>query len=157
MDSMTFKHNILKKLTLTTILWLSVMLVSSACLCAVKDTPSSTKSSSANGSSPIIQAAASGNISLVKSIIEKGADVNAVDKEGATPLTVALSNGHAETVKYLLSQCAKAGKPNIDSASPRGFIFPKPPLPAKTILHVNLLNASSETRLAVTVLQGLVN
>lgn len=36
-------------------------------------------------------------------------------------------------------------------------VFPKSPPPAKTLLHANLLESPDDLRLAVTVLQGLVN
>ncbi len=36
-------------------------------------------------------------------------------------------------------------------------IFPKSPPPAKTLMHVNLLDSPDDIRLALTVLQGLVN
>lgn len=41
-------------------------------------------------------------IKIIKLLIEKGANVNAENKEGTTPLHVAAKKGHAETVKALI-------------------------------------------------------
>lgn len=43
------------------------------------------------------------------------------------------------------------------SERPQPLVFPKSPPPAKTILRVDLMKADEHTRLALTMLQGLVN
>ncbi len=50
----------------------------------------------------LIKAAASGNYSEVKRLIEEGADVNARDRVGETALMGASWNGHTEVVKLLI-------------------------------------------------------
>ena len=45
----------------------------------------------------------------------------------------------------------------VAAGSSDAAVFPRSKAPAKTLLHVNLLGASSDIRFAVTVLQGLVN
>jgi cytochrome c biogenesis protein CcmG/thiol:disulfide interchange protein DsbE len=72
---------------------------------------------------PLHQAAADGDISQVKSLISRGADVNAKDELGQTPLQIAKSRGHADVVELLHRHEAKeptsAGTPDrISSLRP---------------------------------------
>lgn len=53
------------------------------------------------------QAAAKGDIKQVKSLISKGADVNAKSKWGRTPLRIATNRGHTEIVDLLRKHGAK--------------------------------------------------
>ena len=50
------------------------------------------------------QSVESGDYAEVKRLIEKGADVNAQDNEGATALMLASYNGHTEVVKLLIDK-----------------------------------------------------
>jgi formylglycine-generating enzyme required for sulfatase activity len=54
----------------------------------------------------LIAAAESGNTTLLKALLEKGADVNATTKNDATALMVASIKGHIETVKLLIEHGA---------------------------------------------------
>ena len=49
----------------------------------------------------LIQAAKNGNIELVKSALDNGANVNAKDKRGNTALHFLAHNGHMEVIKVL--------------------------------------------------------
>jgi ankyrin repeat protein len=56
---------------------------------------------------PLHVAAEDGSSGLVKMLVSSGADVNAVDKNGATPLILAMQNKHDEIVEMLKLAGAK--------------------------------------------------
>jgi len=56
--------------------------------------------------SPLHQAAADGRKEAVKSLLKKGANVDALDANGHTPLKLALQNNHWDVVRVLLNQGA---------------------------------------------------
>lgn len=58
------------------------------------------------GDNALITASHSDNVELVKLLIEKGADIHAVDMVNYNALMWALSNGHLEIVKLLIDQGA---------------------------------------------------
>ncbi len=58
------------------------------------------------GWTPLHGASKSGNLELVKFLIEEGADVNAPDEVGMTPLHLAAKHGHSEVVKLLIQKKA---------------------------------------------------
>jgi ankyrin repeat protein len=76
------------------------------------------------GECPLIRAAHNGHLHTVRFLVEKGADVNAVDSGDNTALHWASMRGHVEIVKYLLGQGADKGLRNkqdkvpIDLAQP---------------------------------------
>ena len=53
--------------------------------------------------SPLWWLAMHGNIRLLQTLVDAGADVNLADKDGWTPLSVAAFHGHAECIKALLA------------------------------------------------------
>jgi ankyrin repeat protein len=55
----------------------------------------------------LIAAAHEGDIALIKSLLEKGADVNTADKDGNTALMQASNNGHTKTAKLLIEKGAE--------------------------------------------------
>jgi hypothetical protein len=57
----------------------------------------------------LLLAARKGQTQKVASLLAKGANVEAADKNGRTPLMLAAQKGHAETVKLLLARGAKPG------------------------------------------------
>ncbi|KAM3072635.1 hypothetical protein ACMFMF_006974 [Clarireedia jacksonii] len=59
-----------------------------------------------DGDAPLIQASSNGNIEVVRSLLDKGADISVTNKDGWTPLYIASSNGHLEVVKFLLEKDA---------------------------------------------------
>ena len=65
-----------------------------------------------NDESPLMLAALNGQIELVRTLIERDADVN---KTGWTPLHYAVTHGHLEIMRLLLDNAAY-----IDAASPNG-------------------------------------
>jgi len=51
-------------------------------------------------------AAESGNIDVVRTLVSQGANVNAKDKDGRTPLYWAACNRNVEVIQFLVSQGA---------------------------------------------------
>jgi len=64
----------------------------------------------------LFTAAETGNISALRTALGKGADINQVDENGATPLIIACKFGHTALVKFILSRGAK-----IDLADNKGM------------------------------------
>jgi ankyrin repeat protein/predicted Ser/Thr protein kinase len=62
----------------------------------------------ASATPPLIIAAARGNLPIVTSLLDAGADVNAVDRRGTTALSEAVDGGHAEIARMLLDRGADA-------------------------------------------------
>ncbi|KAG6618765.1 TKL protein kinase [Phytophthora cinnamomi] len=54
------------------------------------------------GVTPLIQAVETGNVAMVRLLLESGADFNKADEEGATPLACAAAGGYTEIVRFLL-------------------------------------------------------
>jgi len=60
----------------------------------------------------------SGDTEIAKTLIEKGADVNAIDKNGATPLHWAASEGHTQIAKMLIESGADVNTKDKDGTTP---------------------------------------
>ena len=54
----------------------------------------------------LIEAAVAGNIENVKSLLKRGADVDARNENGSTAMMLAAWSGHLDTVKYLVERGA---------------------------------------------------
>ncbi|MBW1811511.1 MAG: ankyrin repeat domain-containing protein [Deltaproteobacteria bacterium] len=66
----------------------------------------------AKNSTPLHLAAKSGDLKLVKLMLAKGADVNAVGRLGAKPLTEAVNKCHPQVVKLLIAKGAELNPKN---------------------------------------------
>lgn len=64
----------------------------------------------------LIRASAKGDLTLVKKLVEEGADVNGTDASGRTALLEAAWGGFAEIVKFILSRGA-----SVNCADSTGF------------------------------------
>ncbi|MBS1959121.1 MAG: ankyrin repeat domain-containing protein [Bdellovibrionales bacterium] len=60
-----------------------------------------------DGRTALHQAAASGNVRLIRTFISNGANVNAKNTSGETPLHLASRFGHVDAVRYLISAGAR--------------------------------------------------
>ena len=66
----------------------------------------------------LLNAAINGNLELVKELMDKGADVNAVDKDGVTSLHWVTYNGWADIVKVLIDNGADVNAENDNGVTP---------------------------------------
>ena len=71
-----------------------------------------------NGNSPLHIASITGNVAIVKLLIEAGAEVNMGDDNGRTSLYVAALGGHIEVVKVLLLAGANVNKKSKEGLTP---------------------------------------
>jgi ankyrin repeat protein len=62
--------------------------------------------SGGGGATPLIEAAKTGDITIVKLLLERGANINAADANGGTALTEAVIHAERETVRLLLDKGA---------------------------------------------------
>ena len=69
----------------------------------------------------IHEAAALGNIEVVKQFLDSGTDVNAKDESGWTPLHWATSKVHNKTAKLLIKEGADVNAVNKDDLSPLDY------------------------------------
>jgi ankyrin repeat protein len=63
-------------------------------------------------------AAFQGDVSKVKDLIQRGANVDEEDRRGKTPLFFAVWGGQGETVEFLLSNAADVDANNVDGRTP---------------------------------------
>jgi len=68
--------------------------------------------------SPLLNASQEGNAEVVRQLLERGTEVNAVRTDGATPLFLASQNGHTEIVGLLLGAKADVNIANRNDATP---------------------------------------
>jgi ankyrin repeat protein len=69
----------------------------------------------ANPTKSLHQAAKDGDLEQVKSLIDKGADINAKDEKGQTPLHFAARHGYREVAKLLIAQGADVNASMTDA------------------------------------------
>ena len=62
-------------------------------------------------------AAARGQTDMVAVMLDKGADINEMNRNGKTPLMMAAANGHTETVELLLKRHAAIDAKDIDGVT----------------------------------------
>jgi ankyrin repeat protein len=64
------------------------------------------------------KAAKNGHTEVVTLLLDRGADINAINCDGSTPLHKAASNGHTEVVRLLLDKGADINAPSRDGSTP---------------------------------------
>jgi ankyrin repeat protein len=67
---------------------------------------------------PLKAACASGNVEVVKLLIERGADINKEDSAHETPLIAASLYGHKEVVELLIERGAEINTPDEKGKTP---------------------------------------
>ena len=70
------------------------------------------------GSSPLVNASMSGNIDVVRDLIEKGADINGRDEQGNFPLYAAVVGDHADVVELLIKKGANVNQSRAGNVLP---------------------------------------
>src|SRR5262245_35511182 len=70
---------------------------------------------------PLIEAAKHGDAAAVRTLIQKGADVNATEPDGTTALHWAADAGSAEVVDLLIAAGARVARANQYGATPAGL------------------------------------
>ena len=65
---------------------------------------------------PVADAAQSGDIAQVRTLLQQGADVNAAQADGLTALHWAAANGHVVIIQFLVSSCAESRLPQMLNA-----------------------------------------
>jgi len=81
------------------------------------------------GCTALYAAAKNGHVDIVKLLLKKGADFNAVKHANWTPLRIAVSRGHIEVIQALLAAGAPIRRTQPFNLSASGYEF-------KTLLHV---------------------
>jgi len=56
-----------------------------------------------DGTTPLMVAAAKGNIDIIQELLNYGADFNTADKDGNTPLTLSIKSGNVDAVKKFIN------------------------------------------------------
>ena len=74
-----------------------------------------------NGTSALIETAQSGNLEIVRCLIDAGADVNAANSDGHTALMYASQWGHIDVVDELLSRGADVDAQTVDGSTALSF------------------------------------
>src|SRR2546421_4462753 len=69
-------------------------------------TPENVDTEGPQGRTPLIEAAINDHLSVVKFLVERGADVNKVDADGSSALLAAAFGGHLPIVEYLIEHGA---------------------------------------------------
>jgi ankyrin repeat protein len=64
----------------------------------------------------LVRATTSGRLDRVAELLENGADVNRLDRDGLTPLSRASEHGHAQVVRFLLARGADVNRTAKDGA-----------------------------------------
>jgi ankyrin repeat protein len=80
-------------------------------------TPQQEKLSKQNGNTDLMNAAASGDLQLVKQLIDLGADVNAANKFGSTALMGAAAGGYLPIVQELIEHQANVNAQGKDRST----------------------------------------
>lgn len=97
-------------------------------------------------------AAYNGDIDKVRLLLQKGADVNAADKDGTTPLHVAISKGNAVVVRQLLAIGANVHAADKNGMRPLHTAAQRGDLNMVNLLLAKGANAYAKEKLGMTSL-----
>jgi len=97
--------------------------------------------------------------SVVKYLVEHGADVNQVNRNGNTPLLVSSENGHLQVVQYLIEHGADVNRGNNNGVTPLWMSSQNGHLPVVQYLiehgaDVNQVDRNGDTPLLVSSQEG---
>ncbi|RWS30202.1 myotrophin-like protein [Leptotrombidium deliense] len=70
------------------------------------------------GRTPLHYAADYGQKEIIRYLIDKGANVNVVDKHGISPLLAAIWEGHTDCIKYMIEKGA-----DVTGKTPDGLTY----------------------------------
>lgn len=77
------------------------------------------------GSTPLHLAAKSGNLKLVRKLLDRGADINSFSQSKLQPLHLAVLGGHTEVVAYLLDKGAEVDTVGCEDLTPLQMVARK--------------------------------
>lgn len=78
----------------------------------ISEKPDLVNSADDKGSTPLHLASSQGHLEVVKFLVDKGADIEAVNGRGFTPLQLASYGGHRQVVEFLLDKGANVNAKN---------------------------------------------
>lgn len=110
----------------------------------------------------LVREAARGHTATVQTLLTKGTDANAIDRDGKTALMLAAFEGHTATVQLLLANGVQVNTPDRDGATAlmlaaaQGHIDVAQALLAKGA-EVNAQNRAGQTALMLAVVGGHAN
>ncbi|HUT26315.1 MAG TPA: ankyrin repeat domain-containing protein, partial [Sumerlaeia bacterium] len=95
---------------------------------------------------PLREAAAAGDLTKVKALVEEGADVKGADEAGLTPLHAAARDGHDAVVNHLIAKGADANATDSQGRTPLHLAAERGHLQTTVMLLARRSNANARDR-----------